>query len=231
LLVFSLPHSFTRLAALNMTDVRLDDFDITKIHHLASLTVVWLNNTAIGNEAIGHLTSLKNHLKELHVEDNPRITDGCIPGLCLFSKLTLLRLYGTRIDMPGLRRLASSIHNAAREIDIGIPEYCETYLNNLHTQYQLHPVAPLISDPSLCVSLTVSALKANLAGHAVFNPSIYLSGSKPELVERLKEILERRRSDHLVKEMVWRYGCSTEDSIEDNERTESAACDYVSLPS
>lgn len=85
---------------------------------------------------MGHLTSLKKQLIELHVEDNPRITDDCIPILCLFSSLSVLRLYGTRIEMPGLRRLAISVHTAAREIDIGIPSDCETYLNSEYSKNQ-----------------------------------------------------------------------------------------------
>ncbi|KAF8584252.1 hypothetical protein K439DRAFT_1346591, partial [Ramaria rubella] len=211
LLVFSLPHSFVCLAQLKLDTVRLDDFDLTKIHHLPSLTILSLNNTGIGDEAIGHLTPLKYQLREVHIEDNRRITDDCIPSLCLFSSLAVLRIYGTSIQMPGLRRLTSFIHHAAREIDIEIPKECETYLNNLHSQYQLHPIAPFISDPNVCACLSVNALKANLAGHAVFNPSIYLSGSKPELVDRLRGILERRQADRVVKEIVWGYESSNED--------------------
>jgi hypothetical protein len=79
---------------------------------------------------IGHLTSLKHQLKELHIEDNDRINDDCIPSLCLFSTVTFLRIYGTSIKMPGLRRLAASVHGAGREIDIELPEECETYLNS-----------------------------------------------------------------------------------------------------
>lgn len=187
---------------------------------------------------IGHLTSLKKKLKELHIEDNPRITDDCIPSLCLFSSLTVLRIYGTSIDMPGLRRLAISIHGMARDIDIEIPKDCEDYLNSehshlqrqrhnykqrfrfypdLHAQYQLHPVSPMITDPNVCECLSVNALKANLAGHAVFNPSISLSGSKPDLVERLQTILERRDADRVVKEIVWGYESSMESIGENGE--------------
>lgn len=81
----------------------------------------------------------------------------------------------------------------------------------------MHPVAPLITDPSVCGCLSVNALKANLAGHAIFNPLIYLSGSKLELVERLREILEKRQADAVVKEMVWGYESSTRDSVEESE--------------
>ena len=68
-----------------------------------------------------------------------------------------------------------------------------------------------------CACLPVNALKANLAGHAVFNPSIYHSGSKPELVDRLRRILERRQADRVVKKIVWGYESSTEESNEGSE--------------
>jgi len=47
----------------------------------------------------------------------------------------------------------------------------------------------------------------NLATHAVFNPSIYLSGSKLEMIERLRGILEMRLADRqgncLEIQMLW----------------------------
>ncbi|KAF8521603.1 hypothetical protein BU17DRAFT_87837 [Hysterangium stoloniferum] len=235
--IFSLPNSFTKLTCLNLNGVYLDDFDLTRIHHLPSLSILHLNNTCIGNEAlvskplifshrlvffrIGHLTSLKHQLTELHTENNPRVTDDCIPSLCLFPLLLLLRIFGTGIQMPGLRKLASSIRSASREVDIDIPKDCETYLNSLHAQYHLHPVAPMITDPLACPHLSLNALKANLAGHAVFNPSIYLSGSKVELIHRLRDILERRQNDRIVKEVVWGHD-SSEDGEGEGEGSEEA---------
>jgi len=61
----------------------------------------------------------------------------------------------------------------------------------------------MITDPNACSSLSVNALKANLAGHAQFNPTIYLSGSKPELIDRLRGILERREADQIVRDIVY----------------------------
>lgn len=190
--------------------------------------------------SIAHITSLKHQLKELYAEDNGRINDDCIPSLCLFSSLVLLRVYGTGIKMQGLRRLASSVHNEGREIDVEIPEECERYLNShsrrvassmslsldfrtgLHSQYQMHPIAPLITDPCACRSLSANALKMNLAAHAVFNPSIYLSGSKLELIDRLREILETRLADRVVKEIVWGYESSGVVSDVESDSLETA---------
>jgi hypothetical protein len=72
----------------------------------------------------------------------------------------------------------------------------------MHSKYMIKPEAPLIVDPTACVTLSVSALKRNLIEHAVFNPAIIASGTKAELVARLKNILETRQMDMLVKEMI-----------------------------
>lgn len=67
----------------------------------------------------------------------------------------------------------------------------------------INPEAPCIVEPSACSSLSVAALKRNLSVHATFNPEIITTGSKPELVARLQEILETRKLDLLVREMIW----------------------------
>lgn len=66
----------------------------------------------------------------------------------------------------------------------------------------INPQPPLIVDPAACATLSVSALKRNLAEHAVFNLTIIASGTKAELVARLKSILEMRQMDMLVREMI-----------------------------
>jgi hypothetical protein len=73
----------------------------------------------------------------------------------------------------------------------------------MHSKYMINPKAPLIVEPNVCKALSVSALKRNLAEHAVFNPTIIASGSKAELVARLETILETRRMDMLVRDMMW----------------------------
>lgn len=70
-------------------------------------------------------------------------------------------------------------------------------------KYMINPQAPYIVEPSACSSLSVAALKRNLTLHATFNAEIITTGSKPELVARLKGILETRKLDILVREMIW----------------------------
>jgi hypothetical protein len=73
----------------------------------------------------------------------------------------------------------------------------------MHSKYMINPKAPLIVEATACASLSVSALKRNLAEHAIFNPAILASGSKAELVARLKTILETRKMDMVVRNMMW----------------------------
>jgi len=70
-------------------------------------------------------------------------------------------------------------------------------------KYMINPKAPLIVEPTACPALSISALKRNLAEHAVFNPTILTNGSKAELVARLENILETRKMDILVRDMMW----------------------------
>ena len=74
---------------------------------------------------------------------------------------------------------------------------------DMHSKYMINPTAPLIVEPTACASLSVSALKRNLAEHAYFNPTILTSGSKGELVARLQNILQTRKVDILVRNMMW----------------------------
>ncbi|KIJ32498.1 hypothetical protein M422DRAFT_234044 [Sphaerobolus stellatus SS14] len=220
--VFTLPHSFTNLRTIILDNVCLDDFDITKIHHLPALSAIHLNSTRIGDEAIHHLISLKYQLEELFIDNNARITDHCVPSLCLMFNLKVLHFYGTNISMPGLRKLCKSIKDSNRSVLLDVPSECNQYLTHLHEQYQLYPVAPLIIDPAAVSSLSVNALKANLAGHAQFNPSIYLSGSRPELVNRLRGILARREGDLVVKEVLKEVRSRSEESTEGSDSEEDS---------
>lgn len=60
----------------------------------------------------------------------------------------------------------------------------------------------------------MKALKRNLFAHAEHNPSIIADGtSKAELEERLKQILEAREKDLIVRDVLWKG----EDRGEDGE--------------
>lgn len=67
----------------------------------------------------------------------------------------------------------------------------------------IDPRPPFIVDATACKALSISALKCNLAKHAEYNPSIVSTGTKSELIARLQTILETRKLDLLVREMIW----------------------------
>ncbi|KAJ7651061.1 hypothetical protein FB45DRAFT_1018418 [Roridomyces roridus] len=200
--VFSKPNSFLFLAELSFNGVRVEDFDLFHIQHLPRLITLSLNNTGIGNEAVYLLVSLRRSLLQLSIAVNPHIDDDAIPAIIMLSKLSFLTILDTNIDMPGIRRLAETISEESRIIDIEMPSPCETYINDLESQYLVDPAPPLISNPSVVADLSVAALKRNLYAHAACNGEIVVSGSKLEMAPRLREILETRKMDLLVREMI-----------------------------
>ncbi|KAJ7111202.1 hypothetical protein C8R43DRAFT_1041770 [Mycena crocata] len=200
--VFSKPNSFLFLSELSFSGTRIHDIDLVHIHHLPRLATLLLNNTGIGNEAIYHLVALKRSLLQLSIATNPHIDDDAIPAIILLSKLSFLTILDTSIDMPGVRRLAQIIFDENRVIDIEIPSACERYVDHLNERYLVDPAPPLIDNPEVVPELSVAALKRNLTAHAAFNPTIIAVGTKVEMTDRLKRILETRQMDLLVREMI-----------------------------
>jgi hypothetical protein len=80
------------------------------------------------------LLPLKRSLTQLCIAINPQITDDAVPALLLLYKLTFLSILDTSINMPGLRRLARTIYDEDRVIDIEIPIVCEQYVDSRHLQ-------------------------------------------------------------------------------------------------
>ncbi|KAF9027143.1 hypothetical protein BDZ89DRAFT_1067141 [Hymenopellis radicata] len=207
LTVFSRPNSFIFLTQLSFTGTQIQDFDLVHIQHLPRLSVLYLDNTGIGNEAIYILTSLKRTLTYLTVAINPDVNNDAIPALILLTKLTYLSILDTNVDMIGLRRLAHTINQEGRIIDVEMPEHCEHYLDNLDSKYLVKLRPPLINRWSLCGQLSAAALKRNLAAHAACNPKILASGTKTEMKERLENILRMREDDLIVANMVFDESC------------------------
>ncbi|KAJ7068858.1 hypothetical protein B0H15DRAFT_918312 [Mycena belliarum] len=199
--VFSKPNSFLFLSELSFSGTRVQDIDLIHIHHLPRLVTLLLNNTGIGNEAIYHLVALKRSLLQLSIATNPHIDDDAVPAIIMLSKLSFLTILDTSIDMPGLRRLAQVIFDERRIIDIEIPSACDRYIDNLSANYLLDPRPPLIANVDAVPELSAAALKRNLAAHAACNPAVVAGGPKPEMVERLRAILQTRKMDLLVREM------------------------------
>ncbi|KAJ6578054.1 hypothetical protein B0H19DRAFT_1208086 [Mycena capillaripes] len=200
--VFSKPHSFLFLSELSLCGTRVQDIDVVHIHHLPRLVTLLLNNTGIGNEAIFHLVALRRSLLQLSIATNPHIDDDAVPAILMLSKLSFLTILDTSIEMPGLRRLAQTIYEERRVIDIEIPSECETYVDNLSSRYLLNPAPPLIDNPAVVPELSAAALKRNLAAHAACNDAVVAAGTKAEMVERLRLLLVTRKADLLVREMI-----------------------------
>ncbi|KAG6859100.1 hypothetical protein C0993_004525, partial [Termitomyces sp. T159_Od127] len=97
--------------------------------------------------------------------------------------------------MPGLRRLAYSIWDEARVIDIEVPSPCIEYIKELDKKYEIDPRPPLIKQPEVCAQLSAAALQRNLAVHKARNPGILVTGGKAEMAQRLRSILETRKMD------------------------------------
>ena len=83
---------------------------------------------------------------------------------------------------------------------------------DIHSQYLTFPLPPLITNPHACVQLSLAALKRNLEAHAACNPSILAAGTRPEMIQRLSEILKIRKMDMLVKDMLVKDMLSGNDS-------------------
>ncbi|KAG1736567.1 hypothetical protein EDB19DRAFT_1637625 [Suillus lakei] len=201
--VFSRPGYYSTLKELVLDGAHLErDFDLVHIQQLPNLERLHLEGTDVGNEAVFLLVTLKEKLYYLNLAHNPKIDDDAIPAIILLTNLGYLSIQATRIDMPGFRRLAAVIHAEDRIIDIEIPFRCEKYIDNLHKQYLVDPALPLITDPSACPLLSNVALIRNLQAHADVNTLIVPTGTRLEMIERLKKLLERRQMDLIVRSMI-----------------------------
>ncbi|TFY69129.1 hypothetical protein EVG20_g3281 [Dentipellis fragilis] len=206
--VLSSPDAFRNLKMLLLDSASIEAYDLTHIHHLPQLQSLNICDTNVGNEAIYHIIALCSTLTELLISGNPEIDDDAVPAIILLRGLVRLSLAGTGVTMKGLRRLVLTLceDDPDRTLDLDIPTECEQYLHELEDQCLLYPRPPFITDPAICEHLTVAALKRNLAEHAARNPEIDVNGSKAQLTLRLRELLQLRKADLLVRETVWKSG-------------------------
>lgn len=54
-LVFTMPNSFLFLYEINLSGIKLHESDVMSLHHLPRLGQLWLQGTAIRNEAYVHV--------------------------------------------------------------------------------------------------------------------------------------------------------------------------------
>ncbi|KAI0791197.1 hypothetical protein C8Q75DRAFT_732327 [Abortiporus biennis] len=202
--VFAKPNSFLFLREVNLNGTQLDDASLLNIHHLPRLSRLWISNTGITNEGVYLLVSLKRSLTELDIAFNASIDNDVVPALLILYKLRFISILGTNVEMSGLRKFAAKLYERNHTIDMEIPRPCEIYVDKMSKKYIIQPDPPLITDPDHTDLLSTSALKKNLAAHAHINSEIAIEGSKTEMRARLKELLELRKADLLVRAMLWK---------------------------
>lgn len=76
------------------------------------------------------MVSLKRTLTQLSLAKNPNIDNEAVPAILLLSKLSFLSIFDTSIEMIGLRRLAETIFEDNRAMDVEIPFICEAYIDS-----------------------------------------------------------------------------------------------------
>lgn len=170
--------NFHSLTEISFSGINIRDADIRHIHHLRSLSVLFLDDTGITNEAyvrsstrlqnMGHthvlqrvflLVSLKTTLSRLSLAQNIDINEDAVPAILLLLNLSFLSILDTSIGIVGLRRLAESIHRYDRLMDIEIPFICEEYIDS-----KFHLILP----PPLL--LTSCMLPTDIQKKYLFNP-------------------------------------------------------------
>ncbi|KAF8626955.1 hypothetical protein AX15_004620 [Amanita polypyramis BW_CC] len=199
---FSKPNSFRFLIALSLDGLCLKAPILSHIQHLPELAILSLFDTGIGNKAVYMLTPLMYTLRDLNIARNPAVDDGAVGALLMMSNLSNLSIAETSIEMPGARRLVKDRAAKGQQILVDFPHYCHEYIETLDSKFLVELPPPLISNPSLCSRLSVAALKRNLAAHAVVNRDVSTGGTKKEMVERLKMLLETRLADLEVRRMI-----------------------------
>ena len=188
-------------------------FLLTSLKHtLIQLSVAF--NPLIDNEAIPALLALLNLsflsildtsvdmlglrrlVRTIHEED--RMIDIQIPTICedyIDSTSPVLRL--------SLAFKSLQLRLFLLPVLFSFFLFFAVPLLGMHEKYEVNLAPPLIAEPSCVDTLSVAVLKRNLAAHAACNETIFVGGTKREMVRRLREVLSVRKVDMLVKEMIW----------------------------
>ncbi|KAI0346251.1 hypothetical protein BDW22DRAFT_1417564 [Trametopsis cervina] len=197
--VFLKRNCFPFLAEINLTGAEVHETDLLHLHGLPRLARLWLASTGIGNEAIFYLTPLKRSLTDLDIAYNSKIDDDAIPALLVLKRLQCLSFHGTCITMVGLRRLAKTLKEQRRDMEVEVPRRCEEYIRKTEKEYLVDLAPPLIADPDAVSSLTTAAIQRNLAAHA---HGLKSGDEDKYAAQRLRALLETREADLLARALV-----------------------------
>jgi hypothetical protein len=121
------------------------------------------------------------------------------------SSLKSLYLRGTSFTTPALRRLVTEdLPKGCRLLSIPAPTI--EALNSRGERYSIEIPGGqgYLEDPALVGSQGVEVLRRNLELHKRCNNDIQTSGTKVELVGRLRGVLEKRRGDERILAVLGR---------------------------
>jgi hypothetical protein len=196
-------HCFTKLTTLNLRNRALSSDDIALLRLLPSLTTLDLCATGIRNMALYNLVCHRHTLTTLNIANNEGITDEARFVFGPLYKLKALFLRGTNMSMPALRQLVAN--DLAKECRLlSIPSHAIETMNNLQEKYAVDIPAGYIEDPTKVDHVTVPVLKRNLELHAKFNKDVQVTGTKVELIHRLKVLLGNRQADMRIMSVLGR---------------------------
>ncbi|TGZ80159.1 hypothetical protein EX30DRAFT_341731 [Ascodesmis nigricans] len=196
---------FTSLTTLSLRNLSLSDDDLAFLRLLPSLTTLDLHNTNIGTHALHHLVCHRYTLTSLNIAMNPRITDDTRIILRALSSLTFLFLRGTSFTLPALRRLVmDDLPRKCRLLSLPAPVI--DHLNTRGSKYALDIPPGYMTEPDAnkIANMNLPFLKKQLEAHQKWNKDIQTTGTKVELVARLRNVLWNRKADERILEVLGR---------------------------
>lgn len=185
--------TFTRLSRLTLKGIPLSLYDISLLRLLPQLMLLNVSNTQATTTHLLHLATHAETLSVLDISGNPLIDDDCRVPLTALTRLKSLYLRGTAVTMPCLRLLVYALPSECRLMTI--PQSCLDYFNDRGKRYCISIPTGYVQDPRQVAGLSMSALKHNLELHKQANRDIMLTGTRIDLVDRLKGMLCARVAD------------------------------------
>lgn len=191
------PNRFLKLSTIILRNTTVSSDDIALLRVLPSLAVLDLTGTGISNLALHYIVCHRHTLTSLNISNNPSINDEARLTIRPLHRLKSLYLRGTNLSLPALRRLALDDLAPGCRL-LSIPAHAITTINNLHEKYCVEIPAGYIEDPDKVDAMSLLVLKRNLELHAKCNKDVQVTGTKVELVHRLKTLLENRKADQKI---------------------------------
>lgn len=191
-------HRFTALTTVLLRNTFVSADDVALLRVLPALATLDLCATGLTNPALYHLVCHGRTLASLNIANNEDISDEVRPVFAALPRLAALYLRGTGFSLPALRLLVSHSLPAGCRL-LSMPAPAIHHLNSLHTKYCVDIPDGYIADPAQLESgdssSGVQVLKKNLGLHAKYNRDVLVSGSKADLVHRLRALLLGRQAD------------------------------------